>query len=213
MKLREIFFILLVTFLTQNGIAQPNLWKFIQADSAHTIIRPLDINNKLFTIPEELRCEQSRHHYIVKNRKLYLQVEGSGKLYQIDSTNATPRRIDNTCYEGYNFYAHNFQWNDTLYSLSGWGFWKYDGGLRYFDESRKEWFAIPINKKILFAESLNALVWQDVIQNKIYILYRTDEDSYIKNHLNHEDSLYIQCFDLQKMEWRESSKVFLLKTP
>jgi hypothetical protein len=213
MRRQEILFILLVVFLPQHIKAQPNLWKFIQADSAHTIIRPLNINNKLFTIPEELKCEPSRHHYIIKNHQLYLQVDGSGKIYQIDSANAVPRRIDKTCYEGYNFYAYNFQWNDTLYSLSGWGFWKYDGGLRYFDESRKEWFIIPLNKKVLFAESLNAHVWHDAFQNKIYVLYWMDEDSYIQKHLNQEDSLYVQCFDLQKMEWWESPKVFLAKSP
>lgn len=191
---------------------QQNLFRFLGSDSAYTIIRPVDKNNKIISLAQELNCGSSRHHYLVKNGKLYIQIDGSRKIFSTDSA-TPPQRIDQTCYEGYNFYAYNFLWNDQFYSLSGWGFWKYDGGLRYYDERMREWFIKPINQKVPVAEHLNSVIWQDIRKNKIYVIYKDDEDAYLKTRSEIKDSVFVQCFDLNRFEWWPEPRLLVAENP
>lgn len=61
------------------------------------------------------------YHLIQKNEKFYL------------------RRLDNSQFKGFNFFAYQFVRKDTLFSIGGYGFWRYDNTLTYFDEKNKGW--------------------------------------------------------------------------
>lgn len=192
--------------------AQKSLLQHIQSDTSYTLIKGIDKQNKLVVLPEELNCEPARHHYLINNGELFVQLDGSGKLYRIDSLNRI-ERIDKTCYEGYNFYAYNFPWQKKLYSLGGWGFWKFDCGLRYFNSESKEWFIEPINQKVPFAQYLNAVLWHDIPESKIYVVYTNDQDAYLKKSTQIKDSVFVQCFNLKTYSWWPNSKNLIAENP
>lgn len=205
--------ILSILFISLSVSAQKNLLSFLAADTISTTsIFPIKRENKIIQIDESLKCEPAYHNYLVKKGKLFIHFDGTGRIYTIDSANK-PTRLDNTCYEGYNFYAYNFVYNDTIHSFSGWGFWKFDGGLRFYDERNKEWFIKSISQKIGFAQNLNALVWHDAEAGKIYVVYKKAEDSYITVDAKAKDSLLVQCFDLSSRNWWENSKVLSASNP
>ena len=64
---------------------------------------------------------------------------GSGRVFEIDTFNNTIDRQDRTFYQGYNFYAYQFQRKDTIFSFGGYGFWIENNLLTYFSEARREW--------------------------------------------------------------------------
>jgi hypothetical protein len=108
---------------------------------------------RLIEFNQDLKCYTARHNYLWFKNKLTIQLDGSGQLYQFEK-NDSLTRIDNTCYEGYNFDAYNFVFNDTLFSLGGYGFWQFNSHLRYYDEKTAEWSARPTNKNIPIRVSL-----------------------------------------------------------
>jgi hypothetical protein len=97
--------------------------------------------------------------------------------------------------------------------LGGWGFWKYDGGLRYFNEEAQEWFIEPINIKVPFAQYLNASVWHDIKDAKIYVVFKNDQDAYLKNNPQLKDSIFVQCFNIKSFSWWPKSKPLITENP
>lgn len=198
--------ILSILFIAISANSQTNLFSFLSADTlSPTSIFPIKRENKIVQIDDGLKCEPAYHNYLVKKGKLFIHFDGTGRIYTIDSANK-PNRLDNTCYEGYNFYAYNFVYNDTIHSFSGWGFWKYDGGLRFYDERNKEWYIKSISQKIGFAQNINALVWQDIKADKIYVVYKQKEDSYFTVNTKVKDTFLVQCFDIPTKTWWPKAK-------
>jgi hypothetical protein len=137
-------------------------------------------------------------------------VDGSGKLYQLDSTNNI-KRIDNTCFEGGTFGSHNFIYNDTIFSLGGYGFWNYNGTLRYYNENTKEWSVIETNLTFPIYTKINAKFWQDRINEKLYVVYSVPKNIYIKDSQKSKDSIFVQCLNLKTKDWWSSPKLLNTK--
>jgi hypothetical protein len=136
-----------------------------------------------------------------------LQINGTGKLFTIDSSLALTR-LDNTCYEGYNYGSYTYIRNNKIYNLGGWGFWQFNSGLRYFDTTSKEWFREPINKEVQLAKHMNALVYPDKVNDVIYVAYHVYPNSYIKNPSDvKNDTIYMQCLDLKTNNWWNTPKI------
>lgn len=104
----------------------------------------------LAKLPEQDKSLQyDRQIFIKYKQHLYLLFEGTGRVYQASTISDSAiffQRIDSTLYNGYNFLSINFCFSDTLYSLGGYGFWRFNGQLRYF--SNHQWSIMPINKEI-----------------------------------------------------------------
>ncbi len=79
---------------------------------------------------------------LIKTKKSsFIVSRGSGFVFkQYDLLDSTVRfsKIDSTHYDGYNFDDIKFNYNDTLFSIGGFGFWRNNGQVRYFTEN-KEW--------------------------------------------------------------------------
>lgn len=56
--------------------------------------------------------------------------------------------VYSTLFHGYNNYAINFIYKDTIYSLGGYGLWNYNGQLRYYNIKKAEWELKPIDQLI-----------------------------------------------------------------
>jgi hypothetical protein len=91
--------------------------------------------------------------------------------------------------------------------LGGWGFWKTNGGLRYYDEKAKEWFIVRLNEEIEFSQIRNSLVCPDLQNNRIYLAYIEANDVYAITPNEKEDKRYhVQCLDLETGSWWKESK-------
>jgi hypothetical protein len=206
MRLRQLFLILIL-LVASRVTAQKNLLQFLAKQKGSFELQLLNKETKLVPTPVGLTCSDSWHDYFVNDGKLYLQINGTGKLFTIDSSLALTR-LDNTCYEGYNYGSYTYIRNNKIYNLGGWGFWQFNSGLRYFDTTSKEWFREPINKEVQLAKHMNALVYPDKVNDAIYVAYHVYPNSYIKNPSDvKNDTIYMQCLDLKTNNWWNTPKI------
>ncbi len=206
MRLRHIYIILFL-FVTVHATAQKNLLRYLATQTGSFELQLLNKETKLVPTPLGLTCTDSRHDYMVNNGQLYMQINGTGKLFKIDSSLAITR-LDNTCYEGYNYGSHSFIRNNKFYNLGGWGFWQFNSGLRYFDTTSKEWFREAINKEVQVAKHMNAIVYPDKQNDLIYVVYQSYPNSYFKlqNEVKN-DTMYMQCLNLKTNDWWKEPKI------
>ncbi len=146
--------------------------------------------------------------YLVKNRDgLFMVLNGSGRLYKAETENGliTFKRLDSTVYYGSNFGSYIFGYNDTIFSLGGYGFWKTNGLLRYYIPSRREWDIVRLNKEIpLLTENVYDLIWYDGSEQKIYFGFTKEENNITKEKQSNSNlHLEVIVLDLQKKEWTD----------
>lgn len=203
-----IYGVLLCCLASSSATAQKGLLRKFGSDTGYLFMRSVDPANKMVAFSKELNCSEAKHHYFLKEGQLYIQIDGSGKLFVWDSTGNEPRRLDATCYEGYNFGAYNFVRNKQFFSLGGWGFWQFNGGLRYYSEKLREWSVIQLNKEVPFSQWLNAYVYEDNREGLIYVTYLPYPNSYVQNTgSNVGDSMLVQCLDLKTNTWWEKPRL------
>ena len=206
MRLRQLY-LLLILLLASRAIAQKQLLQHLSKQKGSFELQLLNKETKLVPTPIGLTCSDSRHDYFVNDGQLYLQINGTGKLFKVDSSLAL-NRLDNTCYEGYNYGSYSYIRNNKIYNLGGWGFWQFNSGLRYFDTTSKEWFRDPINKEVQAAKHMNALFYPDKVNDLIYVVYQSYPNSYIKNPSDvKNDTIYMQCLNLKTNDWWETPKI------
>jgi len=206
MRLRYIY-IFLFLFVTVHAPAQKNLLRYLASQKGSFELQLLKKETKLVATPAGLSCTNSWHEYMVNDGKLYFQISGTGKIFAIDSV-LTAIRLDNTCYEGYNFGAYSYIRNNKFYNLGGWGFWQFNSGLRYFDTTSREWFREPINKEVQLAKHMNAVFYPDQKNDRIYVIYQAFPNSYYKlqNEVKN-DTIYMQCLNLKTNDWWQEPKI------
>ncbi|MCF8339334.1 MAG: hypothetical protein K9I82_00015 [Chitinophagaceae bacterium] len=119
--------------------------------------------------PIPLNGDFKRNYQILikTKRDLFVLVNGTGIVLKATDTTKDKiafNRIDSTIYHGYNFDAIQFPYHDTIFSLGGYGFWRFNGQLRYFHHIA-EWDLIPINNEypltnqtFYFSEKDNLLI-------------------------------------------------------
>lgn len=108
------------------------------SSDAWTVIRPLLVDEKDFAVLAS-KSNHADYFYISKNT-IRLVIQGTGLIYDFDTTTATLKRLDRTIHSGYNFGATRFIRKNILYSIGGEGFWSNNRHITYFDEKiSKEW--------------------------------------------------------------------------
>jgi len=140
-----------------------------------------------------------RHTYFWHKGKMLIQLDGTGILLARDSTNSIVR-LDSTFYQGYNFGAFNFVYKDTIFSLGGYGFWHFNGMLRYYNENKHSWFVVQTNKQIPLRLWHNARIYYDESAQKIYALYTLPIEESIQQG-EQDGNKYLQCLDLVTKKW------------
>ena len=102
-----------------------------------------DINNVVFQKPISLLQQFSKknerfHRYITKiDGNLFLTTEGYGEVYKYKQTKDSLlyfTRVDSTIFSGNNFNSSQFVYDKKIFSFGGYGYWKYNGQLRQFNE-------------------------------------------------------------------------------
>jgi hypothetical protein len=104
--------------------------------------------------------QDRRFEYLVKaGNSLHYLLDGTGRVYRVNRDGEFIR-IDSTKLTGYNFGAYTFNYRDTIYSLGGYGFWRYNGHLRYFSPSyTHEWEIKLLNKELPIVGNLTQVGW------------------------------------------------------
>ena len=116
MRLRQLYLIAIL-FLANQALAQKNLLRYLATQKGSFELHLVNDKTKLVPTPTDVTCSNSRHDYMVNNGNLYLQMNGTGKLFQIDSSLGV-NRLDNTCFEGYNFGSYSFIRNNKFYNMN-----------------------------------------------------------------------------------------------
>lgn len=103
---------------------------------------PIKGNNRCF----------HRENLVFTRAGLYFGLDGTGRIYQVQPQQEQQDdpfiREDATDGFGYNFGAYVFSYQDTIYSLGGYGYWSKNWNLRYFSKATKGWELLPLNKRI-----------------------------------------------------------------
>lgn len=147
-----------------------------------------------------------RHTYFWHKGKMLIQLDGTGILLARDSGN-TVKRLDSTFYQGYNFGAFNFVYKDTIFSLGGYGFWNFNGMLRYYNEKNHSWYIIKTNKQIPLRLWHNARIYYDERAQKIYAVYTIPREEWSQEGGELDGKKYVQCLDLISKKWWEAPKL------
>ena len=150
--------------------------------------------------------------YKTKNH-LYVGIKGTGYLYEI--TNLSDQmhfnRIDSTAYIGYNFSDLRFVMNNILYSFGGYGFWKSNGLLRYYNPTLHQWDMKVLNRELstVFSEN-KSLVQLDSVYHRIGFANPSivnDGVSFAEENL--ENNKYtVWILDLKAQTWTKAGYDF-----
>jgi hypothetical protein len=131
--------------------------------------------------------------------KIYLNVNGTGILYSIDS-NKNYSKIDSTKYQGNYFGSAFFTYGNKIYNAGGYGFWDLTGSIRYFDTLTSEWGYLPTNKNIPFSNGKNSITFVDKQAGLLYLLYVDYEPEYVSQRSN-PNYIKLQCYNLSTQKW------------
>lgn len=162
-----------------------------QPDSATTIVRFL---NEGLEIPGPTYRDNIRAKTLIRNKKgLFLMIYGKGKVFRVlqaDTAQTVIERIDSTLFFGNNFNSIDFSYCDTLFSFGGYGFWRFNGQLRYFIEGG-EWNIARLNTE----EPTNSEFFLfDEPGNNLYYIQTPIKQEYITSN---SDKYYLCRLDLR----------------
>jgi len=99
----------------------------IKLDSA--TITSLAVNIEINQIPSE------------DLNQVYFSANCTNQFYRFDLKSMIFNRMDKTFYRGDNCHAYHFFRKGVLHSVGGYGFWRTNNHIIYFDEKSKEWEA------------------------------------------------------------------------
>jgi hypothetical protein len=160
--------------------------------------------NFYFNLGDTTHNKYKPQQFIKNGNKLYLFLNGTGRLYEtsVDNSNSCVfDRIDITDHFGYNIGSFAFSYNGGIYDLGGGGIWHINGQLRIYNTKAREWDIVKLNKEIpvLYDENL---LWYDIKAHKIYIgLYSTTNDA-VKTNTTDSKLVYdVMVLDLAATDW------------
>ena len=186
------------------------LYQHLENTHFKGILNSKEPNSKFFAFNSGMNCFSDVQHYLWYKNKLVIQIDGSGKLFEVQPK-LPVSRIDRTCYEGYSYGAFNFVYNDTIFSLGGYGFWQFNGTLRYYDDKTGEWNICKTNKTVPVKQFISGNTYFDEADKKIYVIYTNLKPLYIEDSLKYDKTVYVQCLDLVSKKWFDAPKILNIK--
>lgn len=151
---------------------------------------------------------------MVRKGELYIFINATGMLYKstdpVNNDSLRFQRIDKTEHYGYNINCKAFVSNDKFYNLGGYGFWRWNGQLRVFDERLGEWKIERLNREIpVVLDPPGQLQWKSPHRNLLislgYILGRQTEKVPENERVISVDTVI--SLDLEKADWKVLGKL------
>jgi hypothetical protein len=160
-------------------------------------------------------------HWVKTSQGLFVNPDGTGRLYKvyIENDSVKFKRIDETIFFGYNFHSFLFDSQDVIYSIGGYGFWRGNGILRFYDSLKNGWEMIPLNREILVGNELPLSKKFGIIStyaikcdSSIYVVYKVAEienQEYLKPLINSEahTTVRIERLNLKSGDWHPIGNV------
>lgn len=151
------------------------------------------VSGKLKFINEEGFFSNFPQSLIKGENNLYINIDGTGRIYEITNKRNDSlfiKRVDSTFFFGYNNNAYTFNYNDTIMSLGGFGYWRFNGQLRYYSFKNREWDIIPLNQEVPISKEC---IYLDRTTNEIYFLQMPYADPAISKEYKQQ---YVYKLDL-----------------
>lgn len=127
---------------------------------------------------------------------------GSGRIYASTFNFNSLQRLDSTIHSGYCFGASVLVYKDTIFSIGGYGFWKLNGTLRYFDQSTSEWSFFPTDREIPFADGINSFSFYNNTKGILYLLYEENSSETVhSNNSIKREGVKITKLNLRDKVW------------
>jgi hypothetical protein len=204
----RLIIILVVGLFPFNDLfAQSNnpILKFIYNRGINNLTSVIIVNDENLDHQDSINVDRfyANQDLLYGNKNAYVLVKGTGKVFKIDS-NFKISKIDKTIYAGSSFGATNFIYNDTLFSIGGYGFWNINGAVRFFNFNTREWDVIRVNKNIPFANGINSNSYLDKRNGKLYLIYNESNPEYVEAKYLEENNCYLSILDLKSKKWMET---------
>lgn len=107
-----------------------SIWVFYHSLSTDSTYHPDFMKTAEFTVLQKKNTN-----------RIHIFQECTNQIYVVDLTDFQLKRKDDTYYRGDNCLAYRFFRGDEIFSLGGYGFWRTNNHLIYFDKKIKEWEA------------------------------------------------------------------------
>lgn len=160
---------------------------------------------KIDSLPN-IDCSTGEIEVLSHKGEVWALINGTSRVFKLGRDGVVDR-MDNTCYQGFNFGATNISYQDTLYSLGGYGFWQTTGSVRFLNETTREWDIVRGIEDVPFAAGINAFTYFDQKNGKLFVIYSPSKPEYVKNDGKKANNLFIQCFDFKLKQWWDEAKI------
>jgi len=166
-----------------------------------------DVIGKISTQhPEIISIDHNKHtikEFSIKNKTI-ISIIGTSLVYEFlqSKDEFQLKRLDNSSFRGFNFWAHQFARKDTIYSIGGYGFWNYNNTLIYFDEKNKGWESVKFKnegpKEVNYEVS-----GYDTIKDGIWTLDLINPDKSFDGKTDY----HLYFFDFKTKKWENKGKL------
>ena len=190
------------------SLAEHALLDFVTSDTVNDLSLDLFKENLRFGVPTKLANGVS---LLKKKGQMYLQLMGSGRLYQIQKQAKGEYdliRLDSTFHTGSNFGSINFFYRDTLFKLGGIGFWKIKDYITFFSNKTHEWELVSSKKGVSVYQSPDKgiLFYIDQLNGKLYLSNSINQLDFPAS-FNTSFSDTCRVFDFKEKNWENLGKV------
>jgi hypothetical protein len=190
------------------SLPEQALLDFITADSVNDLSLDLFKENLRFGVSTQLINGIS---LLKKKDQVYIQLMGSGRLYQIQKQMQGKYafiKLDSTIYAGSNFGCINLFYKDTLFQLGGTGFWNIKNHFSYFSKKTHEWefFAAKHPLTVYQSPEKGILYYTDQEKGKLYLSNSINRSEFPAS-LNSSFTDSSRVFDFNKRTWETLGKI------
>ena len=158
-------------------VMQPNSPMFRKLLASPSVFQISTINRKGVGNIDIGVPMHTNHPYDLLKKKdgLYVHIGATGIVYRVSETaggdSVIFRRMDRTTHFGYNINAFGFTLGGRIYNLGGYGYWRWNGQLREYNDRMKEWHIIPLSRELCVVNSgSNSFVWLDSADSRVFVL-------------------------------------------
>lgn len=148
--------------------------------------------------PEEFNLKQ--YELVSVNKKMFFVQYAGGIVYQLDNKNLT--RIDKSYNHKTTLYSDIFVYKNKIFKYGGYGMWKSNDVLSFFDDVENEWKIVDVNRQFVPKGIYDFS--SEIILNDYYAFsgyFNTVQDPY-EISLNRD----IYSFNFDKLEWKHLGK-------
>jgi hypothetical protein len=121
-----------------------------------------------------------------KKNGLYAHISATGIIYRISEIaggdSIVFRRLDKTTHFGYNINAFGFTMDGRIYNFGGYGYWRWNGQMREYNDRMKEWHIIALERELPVVNGgPNSFIWLDSAGHRIFVLRYLQGNEAVQN--------------------------------